>query len=250
MPGRKVEVTFVRLVGPIGAGKSTMLKRALTGKSEFIASLCTLLQLDDACASAELIVVPEYPERWVDENGKNLLDMMGVDCKKYAAKFQTTVLLDRVANATNETMEALKTSTASAVIVVTEGAIEVDRGVYAQACRDDGFIADDEWAAYLQLYADLNSNWLSRLAHVAHEERGVELTARVAGTLFLDTSLGDSVDRVTTRGRACELKLPRTYFADRANRHTELLARPDYGAGPVVSIRDTPLADSNPIAMQ
>lgn len=250
MPGRKVEVTFVRLVGPIGAGKSTMLKRAITSERDFVASLCALLRLGDEYASAALVVVPEYPERWIDENGANLLNLMGVDRKKYAARFQTTVLLDRVANATNATVDALKSSLATRFIVVTEGGIEVDSGVYAQACRDDGCINDDDWSAYMSLYSDLSANWLGRLAHAAHEEHGVELSTRVGGTLFLDTPIADSVDRVIARGRECELQLPRAYFADRAKRHRDVLAQPDYGAAPVVTIRDTPLDESNPIATQ
>lgn len=270
MTDPQIDVKFLFLVGPIGAGKTTMLNRMTkcktdvieklfraentsirTGRSEktFHTGWCHNPHEFDV-SSTELLVVPEDPTRWVDENGVQLLDLMRVDAKKYAAKLQTAILHDRVKSATDAVVEALKTAPkgTKTLLVVAEGVISVDRLVYAQACRDNQLITDDEWIDYTNLYKmyrglDWETAWFEKIQKQC-DNVGEVCTL---GTLHLATPVDNAIARVVSRGRECEQTLPKDYFYDIADRHFSVLRSMSYKRyQPVVRVRDTPLFETLP----
>lgn len=267
MTDPKIDVMFLFLVGPIGAGKTTMLKRMEECKTNVIKKLFSVGKTSirtglfentfrtDCCrnprnvSSTELLVVPEDPTRWVDENGVQLLDLMRVDPKKYAAKLQTAILHDRVKSATDAVVEALKTAPkgTKTLLVVAEGVIGVDRLVYAQACRDNQLITDDEWLDYTNLYEKYRGfdgqAWFDEIKNQC-DTVGEVCTL---GTLHLVTPVINAIERVVSRGRVCEQTLPKGYFYDIAKRHFSVLESFSYKRYmPVVEVRDTPLFEKLP----
>lgn len=273
MTDPQIDVKFLFLVGPIGAGKTTMLNRMTKCKTDVIEKFDKLFRHETTSirtgrsektfhtgwcrnpheievSSTELLVVPEDPTRWVDENGVQLLDLMRVDPKKYAAKLQTAILHDRVKSATDAVVKALKTvpKGTKTLLVVAEGVIGVDCLVYAQACRDNQLITDDEWLDYTNVYKkyrgfDGQDTWIEEI------RKQCDTVGEVCtlGTLHLVTPVVNAIERVVLRGRECEQTLPKDYFYDIADRHFSVLRSISYKRyQPVVRVRDTPLFETLP----
>jgi len=258
-----VTVDIVHVVGGIAVGKSSLMERVERDPIAFVAALSSapgfawLADVDHA--SLDLVVVPEVPERWLDkDDGKPLLDRMYAEPAKYAARFQHAVLNERwsamiikICDTLREhdALPAAKHCPLTHLLLVTDGSIVTDHGVFARACADNGFMSADEWEAYDTRYSQLAACWPAKFEAMARE---LKLNIRVVlrGTLHLTTPLAETQTRIRQRGRDCEQTLPATYLDDILERHARLLAQPDYSAPPVVAIRDTLPSDPTPFAVQ
>lgn len=242
-----IVVAFVHVVGAIGAGKSSMLERAVRRPTEFLAALGRLPEFawlaawPPLGAGTELAVALEEPARWVAADGQSLLDCMYAEPTRYAAEFQTAVLRDRLRAAAAALCDALRRATVdtSHVLVVTDGSVDVDHSVFARGCYEAGVMTTDEWVAYDEVYGRVERVWAANLAQMGVAV-AVPLAASVRGTLYLATPLDETRKRIELRGRACERRLEPAYLGGVIERLEYLLASAAYPATPVARVRDTP----------
>jgi len=228
-------IAHISVVGPIGAGKSTLLERAEAAPKEFLAALAALPEFAWLAAwppTTRLAFAHEEPDRWRNVDGDLLLPLMYAAPKKHAFEFQATVLAERMRAARIAVIEAQSSDIPTHLLLLTDGSVHTDSGVFARACYDAGFMSIDRWLLYRNRYdvctRDLDVAWTP------------------GGTLYLCTPVDETATRIKQRGRECEQSLPASYLADIAKRHAALLADPDYPAQPVVQIRDTPRDDECP----
>jgi hypothetical protein len=157
-----------------------------------------------ALDTVDLVVVPERPERWRDSgDGTPLLDKMYAAPAKYAYKFQCAVLRERwrsMLAAICDTMaghnqKGLAKPPPKHLIVVTDGSIDTDHGVFARACFESGFMTNIEWRAYNAVYSKLESVWPLKLEEMARE-LGLDISVTVRGTLHLATPVAETRTRI------------------------------------------------------
>ena len=224
----RVKIVVVGLVGPIGAGKTTFLELVATNDPQkFLTRIAQSLSFvrEWPIQNTKVVVVPEVPERWQTSDGQSLLTLMQKDPKQYAAKFQTTVLKDRVDSVADAIVAALEnlSSTTTHMLVITEGTIDVDSGIYAKNCYDRGYMSENEYGAYMALYKQLKAHWLRDIESTAFKMQ-IDATVTYGATMFLNVPLETSISQIVTRGRECELALPIAYFKNIYDRHVEFLA--------------------------
>lgn len=238
-----IAVGFVHVVGSVGSGKSTLLQRAAADPAAFCRALARspafawLRDWDDAL----IVVAPEDPAAWKSQDGEPLLDLMYKDPVAHAAEFQRTVLRTRLATCCDALCQALKAATSTKVLVVTEGCIDVDHGVYARGCFENGYMTKEQWAAYDAIFAKA-ADWATDVPRLA----GAALDVKVRGTLYLTTPLDESIANIKTRGRACEKGLSAAYLDGVIRRHEYLLDSATYSAPPVLRVRYTPFETQEP----
>lgn len=243
-------VAVVNVVGPIGAGKTTMMSRIESSPAEFVRSLAALPEfafLREWPAAAKIAVVREEPSNWVDRKKRSLLDLVCDEKtrKQYSYEMQKTVLTDRLRSIHNQVF-ALLIKAPTHVLLVTDGSIHTDHSVFARASFEAGNMTDEEWKKYDSAYGAIAHQWTSDLSNMIRRSHDKDVNVFEAGTLYLQTPTAELQNRIRTRGRPCEMNLPIAYIENISDRHAYLLRSAAYPAQPVVQIVDTPLDEQAP----
>lgn len=240
----KVNVAFVHVVGPIGAGKSTMIKRAQKNPVQFITLLAQSPSFAWLCdwttANTVVETAAEDPTKWKSVSGESYLDLMYADPKQHATDFQGVVMIDSISSARQAVFAALRRvePCTKNILIVTDGCINTGCQVFAQNCRESGFISDEQWEKYFRMFQTLEKSWAADLECQANHA-GVPITVSVRGTVYLCTPFEETLTRIKERGRECEQVLPQTYLRSIYDRHDYLMKSADYHAGPVLRVVDT-----------
>jgi deoxyguanosine kinase len=180
---------LISLDGNIGAGKSTLLEALKT-------------------QVPEITVVQEPVADWVtlrNQHGKNLLELFYEDTARYCYTFQNCALLTRLLD-TNRILREWQPAPGKLPVVITERSVLTDRYVFAEMLHREGKMDDLEWALYLK--------WFDHYA----------ADLPVKGIIHLTTSAGMSKERIATRGRSGEEKIPMEYLEHLHAQHEHWIA--------------------------
>mgnify|MGYP001810166888 CR=1 FL=1 len=248
-----ITVAVVNVVGAMGAGKTTMMSRIESRPREFVQTLADVPGfsfLHNWPSTAKIFVVREEPNNWVDGNNRSLLDLVYDEKtrKQHSYELQKTVLTDRLRSIHNQIFVLLP-KMPTHVLLVTDGSIHTDHSVFARSSFESGNMTDDEWKKYDSVYETIAHQWTKDLSNMIRRSHNREVDVFQAGTLYLQTPIGELQNRVQTRGRPCEKNLPIEYIENISNRHQYLLQSATYPAQPVVQIVDTPLDESVPFVV-
>lgn len=180
---------LISLDGNIGAGKSTLLE-----------ALTTLLP--------EITVVQEPVSDWVNlknEKGENLLELFYRDTSRWCYTFQNCAILTRLQH-TNEILKNWVPQEGKLPIVITERSVLTDRYVFAEMLHREGKMDELEWSLYMK--------WFNYYA----------ANLPVKGMIHLTTSAETSKERIHTRGRSGEEKIPMEYLHQLDDQHKHWVA--------------------------
>jgi deoxyadenosine/deoxycytidine kinase len=176
---------LISLDGNIGAGKSTLL--------EAMRKQCP-----------DITVVQEPVADWItlrNQEGKNLLELFYEDTSRWCYTFQNCALLTRLLD-TERIMREWKPEEGKIPVVITERSVLTDRYVFAEMLHREGKMDDLEWTLYLKWFEHYAAN------------------LPVKGILHLTTSAETSKERIQTRGRSGEEKIPMEYLHQLQDQHT------------------------------
>ncbi len=168
---------LISLDGNIGAGKSTLLEAL---KEQF----------------PEITVVQEPVADWVtlkNQSGKNLLELFYEDTARWCYTFQNCAILTRLID-TERILREWKPAEGKLPVVITERSVMTDRFVFAEMLHREGKLDDLEWALYMKWYNHYAAN------------------LPVKGIIHLTTSAETSKERIATRGRSGEERIPMEYL--------------------------------------
>jgi deoxyadenosine/deoxycytidine kinase len=180
---------LISLDGNIGAGKSTLLEAIKT-------------------AIPEVSVVPEPVAEWVslkNDAGENLLELFYRDTARWSYTFQNCALLTRLLD-TERILAEWKPQEGKLPIVITERSVLTDRYVFADMLHREGKLDGLEWTLYLK--------WFNHYA----------ANLPVKGVIHLTTSATTSKDRIHTRGRSGEDRIPLEYLENLHDQHNHWIA--------------------------
>ncbi len=189
MSTSSISPILISLDGNIGAGKSTLL--------EALRTQCP-----------EITVVQEPVADWVtlrNQSGKNLLELFYEDTARYCYTFQNCALLTRLLD-TERILREWKPTEGKLPVVITERSVLTDRYVFAEMLHREGKMDDLEWALYLKWFDHYAAN------------------LPVKGIIHLTTSAGTSKERIATRGRSGEEKIPMEYLESLHAQHERWIA--------------------------
>ncbi len=189
MSTSSISPILISLDGNIGAGKSTLL--------EALRTQCP-----------EITVVQEPVADWVtlrNQSGKNLLELFYEDTARYCYTFQNCALLTRLLD-TERILREWKPTEGKLPVVITERSVLTDRYVFAEMLHREGKMDDLEWALYLKWFDHYAAN------------------LPVKGIIHLTTSAGTSKERIATRGRSGEEKIPMEYLESLHAQHEHWIA--------------------------
>ena len=189
MSTSSISPILISLDGNIGAGKSTLL--------EALRVQCP-----------EITVVQEPVADWVtlrNQSGKNLLELFYEDTARYCYTFQNCALLTRLLD-TERILREWKPTEGKLPVVITERSVLTDRYVFAEMLHREGKMDDLEWALYLKWFDHYAAN------------------LPVKGIIHLTTSAGTSKERIATRGRSGEEKIPMEYLESLHAQHERWIA--------------------------
>ena len=161
-----------------------------TGKSTLLTSL-----------SGAFPVILEPVDEWTrvkNANGKNLLEEFYSDPARNAYLFQSIAFRSRVKNIVNlgDTRDTL-----------VERSIYTDKNVFAETCREDGYIGDIEWNDYVTWF-----DWLTN-----------EFKIAPTGFVYLRCEPEVSYERIKKRGRSGEDSISLEYLTKIHKKHEEWL---------------------------
>jgi deoxyadenosine/deoxycytidine kinase len=180
---------LISLDGNIGAGKSTLLEALKT-------------------QVPEITVVQEPVADWVtlkNQSGQNLLELFYQDTSRWCYTFQNCALLTRLLD-TERILREWKPADGKLPVVITERSVMTDRYVFAEMLHREGKMDDLEWALYLKWFDHYAAN------------------LPVRGIIHLTTSAKTSKDRIATRGRSGEEKIPMEYLESLHDQHDRWIA--------------------------
>lgn len=180
---------LISLDGNIGAGKSTLLE-----------ALTTLLP--------EITVVQEPVSDWVNlknEKGENLLELFYRDTSRWCYTFQNCAILTRLLH-TNDILKNWVPQEGKLPVVITERSVLTDRYVFAEMLHREGKMDELEWSLYMK--------WFNYYA----------ANLPVKGMIHLTTSAETSKERIHTRGRSGEEKIPMEYLHQLDDQHKHWVA--------------------------
>jgi deoxyadenosine/deoxycytidine kinase len=158
-----------------------------TGKSTFLTHL-----------SREFKVVPEPVDEWTkmkNANGKNIIEEFYSDPKRNAYLFQSIAFRSRIKNITGIRG------------YFVERSVYTDRNIFAQTCREDGFIGDIEWDDYVSWF-----DWLTS-----------EFKISPMGFVYLRCEPEVSFERIKKRNRSGEENITLDYLKKLHAKHDEWL---------------------------
>ena len=176
---------MIYIEGNIGAGKSTLLRK-----------------LADALNKR---VAPEPVDQWThmtDADGKNILELFYADPKKYAYLFQSIAFRSRMRLVMDKNP-----------YYFMERSIHTDRKVFAETCREAGFLTDIEYDDYSRWYDFVIEHMGSRI-----KERGY---------IYLCTSPKTCMDRIKSRKREGEGSISAEYLQQLHDKHTAWMNEAD-----------------------
>lgn len=172
--------------GNIGTGKSTFLSLA----EKYLPNCLVILEPLDVWT------------KFVDENGKNILQNFYEEQKRYAYTFQTLAFLSRV--------ERLKNLDQSAYdYIFIERSIFSDREIFAKNCFKNGLMSKLEWELYNAWFG-----WIEEMLKIPNHQ-----------ILYLRCSPETSYKRTTSRAREEETTISFEYLKQIHERHEDWLMR-------------------------
>lgn len=180
---------IISLDGNIGAGKSTLLEA-----------------LRNQCP--EITVVQEPVADWVtlkNGEGQNLLELFYQDTARWCYTFQNCALLTRLLD-TERILREWTPAEGKLPVVITERSVMTDRYVFAEMLHREGKLDDLEWSLYLKWFEHYAAN------------------LPVKGIIHLTTSAATSKERIATRGRSGEEKIPMEYLESLHSQHEQWIA--------------------------
>lgn len=180
---------IISLDGNIGAGKSTLLEALRT-------------------QVPEITVVQEPVADWVtlkNQSGQNLLELFYQDTSRWCYTFQNCALLTRLLD-TERILREWKPMEGKLPVVITERSVMTDRYVFAEMLHREGKMDDLEWSLYLKWFDHYAAN------------------LPVRGIVHLTTSAETSKERIATRGRSGEEKIPMEYLEGLHAQHERWIA--------------------------
>lgn len=144
----------------------------------------------------EISVVQEPVADWItlkNKEGDNLLELFYRDTSRWCYTFQNCALLTRLLD-TQRILNEWKPEVGKLPVVVTERSVFTDRYVFAEMLHREGKLDDLEWTLYLK--------WFNHYA----------ASLPIKGVIHLTTSAQTSKDRIATRGRSGEERIPIEYL--------------------------------------
>jgi deoxyadenosine/deoxycytidine kinase len=145
--------------------------------------------------------VEEPVGAWQKDFAANLLGMFYEEPKRWAFTFQLAAFTTR-AKTWTEVLAMIDHST-----VVLERSIYCDRYVFAKNCYQSGLMSETEWQVYCRMWEWLQSNWCEEPDKI----------------VYLRTPAEVCYERIDTRGRDEETKIPLEYLRDLEALHDEWL---------------------------
>ena len=145
--------------------------------------------------------VEEPVGAWQKDFAANLLGMFYEDPKRWAFTFQLAAFTTR-AKTWTEVLAMIDHST-----VVLERSIYCDRYVFAKNCYQSGLMSETEWQIYSKMWDWLQGNWCAEPDKI----------------VYLRTPAEVCQERIETRGRDEETKIPLEYLRDLEVLHDEWL---------------------------
>lgn len=200
---------IISLDGNIGAGKSTLLE-----------ALRTLMP--------EITVVQEPVADWVtlkNDEGENLLELFYRDTARWCYTFQNCAILTRLID-TQRILSEWKPQEGKLPVFVTERSVLTDRYVFAEMLHREGKMDALEWSLYMKWFTHYAAN------------------LPVKGIIHLTTSAETSKERIHTRGRSGEEKIPMEYLNQLDDQHKHWMATAhlpvlEVSSEPGVALEDT-----------
>lgn len=164
---------IISLDGNIGAGKTTLLQE--------------LYKL-----SPDIQIIPEPIETWtsyIDESGKNLLQLFYEDKQRWAYTFQNCAIITRIM-----TIKDTLKQYPNKKVFITERSLLTDRYVFAEMLYSDGLLNQLEWKLYNKWYAEFSEQ------------------VSIDGIIYVTTNPEISGERIKCRGRPGEDKIDASYL--------------------------------------
>ena len=172
---------LISIEGNIGSGKSTII--------DFLKSL----------NNENIVFVDEPVDEWlkIKSNKKNALELFYEDQSKNAFWFQILAYITRLRNL----LETVKKNPNK--IIITERSIYTDKYVFAQMLFEDGHISDIEFQTY--------NYWFDTF----------EKQTRIDIVLYVNTNPEECMNRIHTRNRPEETKIPLEYLKNCHKKHKD-----------------------------
>lgn len=172
---------LISIEGNIGSGKSTII--------DFLKSL----------NNENIVFVDEPVDEWlkIKSNKKNALELFYEDQSKNAFWFQVLAYITRLRNL----LETVKKNPNK--IIITERSIYTDKYVFAQMLFEDGHISDIEFQTY--------NYWFDTF----------EKQTRIDIVLYVNTNPEECMNRIHTRNRPEETKIPLEYLQNCHKKHKD-----------------------------
>lgn len=145
--------------------------------------------------------VEEPVGAWQNDFATNLLDLFYSDPKRWSFTFQLAAFTTRAKTWTEVLAMTDHTS------VVLERSIYCDRYVFAKNCYQSGLMSATEWQLYCKLWDWLETNWCTEPDQI----------------IYLRTPAEVCRERIASRGRQEETKIPLAYLRDLEALHDEWL---------------------------
>lgn len=172
---------LISIEGNIGSGKSTII--------DFLKSL----------NNDNIVFVDEPVDEWLNikSNKKNALELFYEDQTKNAFWFQILAYITRLRNL----LETVRKNPNK--IIITERSIYTDKYVFAQMLFEDGNISDIEFQTY--------NYWFDTF----------EKQTRIDIVLYVNTEPEECMNRIHTRNRPEETKIPLEYLQNCHKKHKD-----------------------------
>lgn len=172
---------LISIEGNIGSGKSTIIN--------FLKSL----------NNENIVFVDEPVDEWLNikSNNKNALELFYENQSKNAFWFQVLAYITRLRNLL-ETIEKNPNK-----IIITERSIYTDKYVFAQMLFEEGHINDIEFQTY--------NYWFDTF----------EKQTRIDIVLYVNTNPEECMNRIHTRNRPEETKIPLEYLQNCHKKHKD-----------------------------
>jgi deoxyadenosine/deoxycytidine kinase len=202
---------IISIDGNIGAGKST---------------LCA--KLAEKLPQLKVIQEPVGTwEKFVDEDGVNLLSHFYKDTTRWAYTFQNCAILTRLMNtydAMKEFEEEMKKDSSKIPVILSERSVLTDRFVFAEMMKDCKHMNKIEW--------DLYMTWFNRFTK----------DLPIKGIIHVTTCPEISKERIISRGRKGEESIDLKYLVDLDNQHKKWMSSTEL---PVLNVSTEEDIDTN-----